>query len=65
MNAPNRASAKQPREDCRRLEVGFIAPFFYRNSKSPSSFKRLETIMASMAQRRFLLRLWSLDCSDV
>jgi hypothetical protein len=50
-SAANKAGAKKPDENCRRLEVEFMAPFFYRNSQSLSSSKKLESIMASMARR--------------
>ena len=51
-SAANTVSDKKPDEYCRRLEVEFMAPFFYSNSHSLSSSKKLQSIMASMAQRR-------------
>ena len=50
-SAANTVSDKKPDENCQRLEVEFMAPFFYSKSQSLSSSKKLQSIMASMARR--------------
>jgi hypothetical protein len=49
-SAANTVSDKKPDENCQRLEVEFMAPFFYSKSQSLSSSKKLQSIMASLTQ---------------